>query len=84
MKDVTRSLRHYELNWNATSTVVSKSILHVPFSLIRYFWPLAGRTDPDEVELEYPTVDGKSVDYAMKINRKPVFLLEGKTTYRSS
>jgi predicted transport protein len=34
--------------------------------------------DPDEVELEYPTVDGKSVDYAMKINRKPVFLLEAK------
>jgi hypothetical protein len=34
--------------------------------------------DPDEVELEYPTVDGKSVDYAMKVNRKPVFLLEAK------
>jgi len=34
--------------------------------------------DPDEVELEYPTVDGKSVDYAMKINCKPVFLLEAK------
>ena len=34
--------------------------------------------DPDEVELEYPTVDGKSVDYAMKINRKVVFLLEAK------
>lgn len=34
--------------------------------------------DPDEVELEYPTVDGKSVDYALKINRKPVLLLEAK------
>ncbi len=34
--------------------------------------------DPDEVQLEYPTVDGKSVDYAMKINRKPIFLLEAK------
>ena len=34
--------------------------------------------DPDDVQLEYPTVDGKSVDYAMKINRKPVFLLEAK------
>jgi len=34
--------------------------------------------DPDEVELEYPTVDGKAVDYAMKINRKPVFLVEAK------
>ena len=34
--------------------------------------------DPDEVELEYPTVDGKSVDYAMKINRKVVLLIEAK------
>lgn len=34
--------------------------------------------DPDEVELEYPMVDGRSVDYAMKVNRKPVFLLEAK------
>lgn len=34
--------------------------------------------DPDEVELEYPTVDAKSVDYAMKVNRKPVLLLEAK------
>lgn len=34
--------------------------------------------DPDEVELEYPTVDGKSVDYALKINRKVVLLMEAK------
>jgi hypothetical protein len=34
--------------------------------------------DPDEVELEHPTVDGKSVDYAMKVNRKVVFHLEAK------
>jgi hypothetical protein len=34
--------------------------------------------DPDEVELEYPTVDGKSVDYAMKVNQKVVLLLEAK------
>ncbi len=34
--------------------------------------------DPDDVELEYPTIDGKSVDYALKINRKPVLLLEAK------
>lgn len=34
--------------------------------------------DPDEVELEYPTVDGKSVDYAMKVNRKAVLLVEAK------
>ena len=30
------------------------------------------------VELEYPTIDGKSVDYALKINRKPVLLVEAK------
>ncbi len=34
--------------------------------------------DPDEVQLEYPTVDGKSVDYALKLNRKPVLLVEAK------
>jgi hypothetical protein len=34
--------------------------------------------DPDEVEIEYPTIDGKSVDYAPKINRKPVLFIEAK------
>jgi predicted transport protein len=34
--------------------------------------------DPDSVQLEYPTIDGKAVDYALKINRKAVFLLEAK------
>jgi len=34
--------------------------------------------DPDEVELEHPTVDGKAVDYAMKVNRKVVLHLEAK------
>lgn len=34
--------------------------------------------DPDCVELEYPTIDGKAVDYALKINKKPVVLLEAK------
>ena len=34
--------------------------------------------DPDEVELECPTIDGKSVDYAVKINRKPVLFMEAK------
>ncbi|MGB2698376.1 MAG: DUF5655 domain-containing protein [Candidatus Zixiibacteriota bacterium] len=34
--------------------------------------------DPDEVELEHPTIDGKSVDYAPKINRKPVLFIEAK------
>ncbi len=34
--------------------------------------------DPDEVQLEYPTIDGKSVDYALKLNRKAVLLVEAK------
>jgi hypothetical protein len=34
--------------------------------------------DPDEVELECPTIDGKSVDYALKINRRPVLFVEAK------
>jgi predicted transport protein len=34
--------------------------------------------DPHEVELEYPTIDGKSVDYAPKINRKSVLFIEAK------
>jgi len=34
--------------------------------------------DPDEVQLECPTVDGKSVDYALKINKKSVLLVEAK------
>ena len=34
--------------------------------------------DPDEVQLEYPTVDGKSVDYALLINQTPVLLVEAK------
>jgi hypothetical protein len=34
--------------------------------------------DPDEVELEYPTIDSKAVDYALKINKKPAILLEAK------
>ena len=35
--------------------------------------------DPDEVQLEYPTIDGKSVDYAPKVNRKPVLFIEAKS-----
>lgn len=34
--------------------------------------------DPSEVQLEYPTVDGKAVDYALKINDDPVLLVEAK------
>lgn len=34
--------------------------------------------DPDEVQLEFPTIDGKSVDYAPKIHNKPVLFIEAK------
>lgn len=34
--------------------------------------------NPDEVQLEYPTIDGKSVDYVPKVNRKPVLFIEAK------
>jgi hypothetical protein len=34
--------------------------------------------DPAEVQLEYPTVGGGAVDYALKINAKPVLLVEAK------
>lgn len=34
--------------------------------------------NPDEVHEEYPTIDGKSVDYALKIDDKPVLFLEAK------
>jgi len=34
--------------------------------------------NPDEVELECATIDGKSVDYSLKINGKPVLFVEAK------
>ena len=34
--------------------------------------------DPDDVELEHQTVDGKAVDYAMKVNAEVVLHLEAK------
>jgi hypothetical protein len=35
-------------------------------------------TNPEEVQLEYPTVGGGFVDYAPKLNREPVLLIEAK------
>jgi hypothetical protein len=35
-------------------------------------------TNPDEVELECSTVDGKSVDYALKIDNEPILFVEAK------
>jgi predicted transport protein len=35
-------------------------------------------TDPDEAVLEYTTIDGRSVDYALMLNRKPAAFVEAK------
>lgn len=34
--------------------------------------------NPDEVELECPTIDGKSIDYALKIDGKSILFVEAK------
>ena len=62
-------LRKRGLKETPTRTIVIDSILEA------LGWDVR---DPDEVELEYPTIDGKAVDYALKINAKPVLLVEAK------
>ena len=64
------SLRRRSLKETPTRTIVIDPILE------SLGWDVR---DPDEVELEYPTVDGKAVDYALKLNKKPVLLVEAKT-----
>lgn len=63
------SLRRRSLKEMPTRTIVIDPILE------SLGWDVR---DPDEVELEYPTVDGKAVDYALKLNKKPVLLVEAK------
>jgi len=62
-------LRRQPLKETPTRTIIIDPILEAMGWDIR---------DPEEVELECPTVDGKSVDYALKINRKTVLLVEAK------
>jgi len=62
-------LRKHSLKETPTRTIIIDPILEA------LGWDVR---DPDEVQLEYPTIDGKSVDYAVKINRKPVLLVEAK------
>lgn len=62
-------LRRHSLKETPTRTIVVDPLLEA------LGWDVR---DPDEVQLEYPTVDGKSVDYALKINRTPVLLVEAK------
>jgi predicted transport protein len=63
------TLRRHSLKETPTRTIIIDPILEA------LGWDVR---DPDEVELEYPTVDGKSVDYALKLNGKPVLLIEAK------
>jgi hypothetical protein len=63
------ALRRHSLKETPTRTIVIDPLLEA------LGWDVR---DPDEVQLEYPTVDGKSVDYALKLNRKPVLLVEAK------
>ena len=63
------ALRRHSLKETPTRTIVIDPILEA------LGWDVR---DPDEVQLEYPTIDGKSVDYALKLNKKPVMLLEAK------
>ncbi len=63
------SLRKHRLKETPTRTIVIDPLLAA------LGWDVR---DPEEVQLEYPTVDGKSVDYALKINNKPILLVEAK------
>jgi hypothetical protein len=62
-------LRRLSLKETPTRTIIIDPLLEA------LGWDIR---DPNEVELEYPTVDGKSVDYALKINAKPMLLVEAK------
>ena len=62
-------LRRHSLKETPTRTIVIDPLLEA------LGWDIR---DPDEVQLEYPTVDGKSVDYAIKMNKKPILLVEAK------
>ena len=62
-------LRKHGLKETPTRTIVIDPLLEA------LGWDVR---DPDEVQLEYPTVDGKSVDYGLKLNKKCVLLVEAK------
>ena len=62
-------LRRHSLKETSTRTIIIDPLLEA------LGWDIR---DPNEVELEYPTVDGKSVDYALKINTKAAILVEAK------
>lgn len=63
------TLRRKRLNEASTRTIVIEPILEA------LGWDVR---DPEEVGIEYATVDKKPVDYALKINRKPELFVEAK------
>ncbi|MEA3364858.1 MAG: DUF5655 domain-containing protein [Candidatus Hydrogenedentes bacterium] len=63
------ALRRHDMNETQTRTSVIDPLLEA------LGWDVR---DPDEVQLEYTTVDGKFVDYALMLNRKPALLVEAK------
>lgn len=63
------AFRRHSLKETPTRTIVIDPLLEA------LGWDVR---DPDEVQLEYPTVDGKFVDYALKLNKKAVLLVEAK------
>lgn len=62
-------LRRHGLNEASTRRIIIDCLLEA------LGWDLL---DPDEVQLEYQTVDGKPADYALKLNRRPILLVEAK------
>jgi len=62
-------LRRHSLNEMSTRTKIINPLLD------SLGWDVG---DPDEVEEEYTTFDGKSADYALKISGNPVLLVEAK------
>lgn len=63
------ALRKHGLKETPTRTIVILPLLEA------LGWDVR---DPDEVQEEFPTVDGKSVDYGLKLNKECVLLIEAK------
>ncbi len=61
--------RKQELKETQTRTIVIGPLLEA------LGWDIR---DPDEVQEEYSTVDGKAVDYGLKLNKRCVLLIEAK------
>ncbi|NLG34044.1 MAG: hypothetical protein GX548_01680 [Lentisphaerae bacterium] len=79
MKDVVNCIEHLRLQLERHRNKGLKELptrtIFIDPMLLALGWDVR---DPDEVGLEHTTVDGKSVDYALKLNRKPVLHVEAK------